>query len=80
MATMNISLPDALKQFVESQVGEHYGNSSEFIRDLIRREQARTQLRALVVEGISSGDGSELDHDYFDGLRDRIRSASSTNA
>lgn len=75
MATMNISLPDSLKDFVESQVGERYGTSSEFVRDLIRREQARDQLRALVVDGMSSGAGTELDVTYFKGLRARIRNA-----
>jgi antitoxin ParD1/3/4 len=74
MATMNVSLPDALKDFVESQVGERYGTSSEFVRDLIRREQARTQLRDLVVDGMTSGEGSELDGSYFERLRARIRS------
>ncbi|MGV8911670.1 MAG: type II toxin-antitoxin system ParD family antitoxin [Rhodoglobus sp.] len=73
MATMNVSLPDALKQFVEEQVSEHgYGTSSEFVRNLIRHEHARTQLRALVVEGMTSGPGSELDDDYFHQLRERI--------
>jgi antitoxin ParD1/3/4 len=76
MATMNVSLPDALKQFVEAQVAEHnFGTSSEFVRELIRREQARAQLRALVVEGMSSEAGSELDDAYFERLRERIADA-----
>lgn len=76
MATMNVSLPDPLKQFVEAQVSERgYGTSSEFVRDLIRREQARIRLRSLVIEGMASGQGSELDDAYFERLRDRIRSA-----
>lgn len=74
MATMNVSLPDGLKEFVEAQVDERgYGTSSEFIRDLIRRERARTQLRALVVDGMGSGAGSEMDEEYFQRLRERIR-------
>lgn len=74
MATMNVSLPDALKEFVEAQVDERdYGTSSEFVRELIRREQARTQLRALVVDGMGSGPGSEMDEAYFEGMRERIR-------
>lgn len=73
---MNVSLPDGLKQFVEAQVGEQgYGTSSEFVRDLIRHEQARVQLRALVIEGMTSGPGPEFDDAYFGRLRDRIRSA-----
>lgn len=43
MATMNISLPDQMKDWVESQAGTgRYGNVSDFVRDLIRREQIRT--------------------------------------
>lgn len=79
MATMNVSLTDSLKAFVESQVGERYGNASEFMRDLIRREQARTELRELVVVGMSSGPGSELDDTYFDALRNRITAADPSN-
>lgn len=76
MATMNISLPDTLKDFVESQVeAGGYGTSSEFMRDLIRRQQDRTQLRALLVDGMESGHGSEVDGAYFDRLRDRVRRA-----
>ena len=73
MATMNVSLPDALKDFVEAQVNEHgYGTSSEFVRTLIRREHDRAQLRALIVDGMASGPGSELDDAYLQNLRDRI--------
>lgn len=76
MATMNVSLPDALKEFVETQVDERgFGTSSEFVRDLIRREQERTRLRALIVDGMSSGPGSELDDGYFATLRERIRAS-----
>lgn len=70
---MNISLPDALKDFVEAQVTERgYSNSSEFVRELIRHEQSREQLRSLVVDGMTSGPGSVVDQAYFDRLRDRV--------
>ncbi|MFE7843645.1 type II toxin-antitoxin system ParD family antitoxin [Microbacterium sp. NPDC057407] len=72
MATMNISLPAALKEFVEEQVDQQgFANSSEFVRDLIRQAQARERVRALVVEGMTSGPGSELDDSYFERLRER---------
>ncbi|HMQ65849.1 MAG TPA: type II toxin-antitoxin system ParD family antitoxin [Arachnia sp.] len=78
MATMNVSLPDPLKQFVEEQVSERgYGTSSEFVRELIRREQARQQLRAMIVEGMASGTGPELDDSYLAQLRERVRGAAS---
>ncbi|MDQ0613934.1 antitoxin ParD1/3/4 [Microbacterium sp. W4I4] len=74
MATMNVSLPDGLKEFVEEQVTERgFGTSSEFVRDLIRREQDRSRLHALIAEGMTSGSGSVLDDAYFERLRDRIR-------
>ncbi|MDN4476779.1 type II toxin-antitoxin system ParD family antitoxin [Demequina sp. SYSU T00192] len=74
MATMNVSLPDALKDFVESQVAEGgYGTSSEFVRELIRREQERLRLRALVLDGMTSGEGSVLDAAYFESLRGHAR-------
>ena len=81
MATMNVSLPDALKEFVEAQVSEHgYGTNSEFVRELIRREQARRDLRELVVEGMTSGPGSELTGAHFDQLRQRVRTADADSA
>lgn len=74
MATMNVSLPEGLKEFVEAQVDQRgYGTSSEFVRELIRREQGRTQLRSLLVEGMGSGPGSEMDEAYFERMRERIR-------
>lgn len=71
---MNISLPESLKTFVEEQVHQRgFGNSSEFVRDLIRREQARAQMNALLVEGLESGPGSVADADYFERLRKQTR-------
>lgn len=60
MATMNISLPDKMKQWVEEQVETgRFGNSSDYMRDLVRRDQERAQKRAeferLVQEGLDSG-------------------------
>lgn len=76
MATMNVSLPDDLKAFVEAQVQEHgYGSSSEFLRELIRRERDRSHLRALLIQGMESGPGSEMDEQYFDRLRERVRAS-----
>ena len=60
MATMNVSLPDAMKQWVEDQVQTgRYGNASDYVRDLVRRDQERAEARdefeRLVEEGIASG-------------------------
>ena len=76
MTTMNISLPDSLKDFVDEQVDERgYGTSSEYIRELIRKEQDRLQLRSLLLAGASSAPTKPVDGAYFDGLRRKVRAA-----
>ncbi|ART52989.1 addiction module antitoxin [Acidovorax carolinensis] len=74
MSTMNISLPDALKTFVDEQVSQRgYGTSSEYMRELIRKDQDRLQLRGLLLAGAASAPTAPADVAYFDGLRDRVR-------
>ena len=52
MSTMNVSLPEALKDFVEDQVSARgYSTSSEYVRELIRKDQDRQRLRGLLLEG-----------------------------
>jgi antitoxin ParD1/3/4 len=60
MATMNISLPDAMKTWVEEQVATgKYANASDYVRDMLRRDQELASRRArfdqLVQEGLDSG-------------------------
>ncbi|MCJ2129898.1 type II toxin-antitoxin system ParD family antitoxin [Methylobacterium sp. E-045] len=60
MATVNVSLPDPMKDWVEAQARTgRYSNASDDVRDLIRRDQERyaklAELQALVTEGIESG-------------------------
>lgn len=62
MATMNISLPEAMKQWVEKQARSgRYSNTSDYVRDLIRRDQEQAvkiaHMQALVTEGLESGTG-----------------------
>lgn len=79
MTTMNISLPEALKAFVDEQVsGRGYGTSSEYVRELIRRDQDRMRLRGLLLAGAESAPAAPADAGYFDGLRERVRKASTT--
>jgi antitoxin ParD1/3/4 len=74
MSTMNISLPEALKAFVDEQVSlRGYSTSSEYVRELIRRDQDRMQLRGLLLAGASSSPAAKGDAVYFEGLRDRVR-------
>jgi antitoxin ParD1/3/4 len=73
MSTMNISLPDTLKDFVDKQVGARgFGTSSEYVRELIRKDQDRQQLRGLLLAGAQSAPTAPVDAAYFDGLRRRI--------
>ncbi|HEV7546042.1 MAG: antitoxin ParD1/3/4 [Rhodospirillaceae bacterium] len=76
MSTMNISLPDALKSFVDEQVTKRgYATSSEYVRELIRADQDRERLRKLLLDGAASKSTAAIDDSYFSGLRSRIRQA-----
>lgn len=68
MATMNISLPDDLKTFVDEQVAGRYSTSSEYVRELIRREQDLQTLRKKLLEGAASSPAGPADDAWFDGL------------
>lgn len=78
MSTMNISLPESLKAFVDEQVNQRgYGTSSEYVRELIRKDQDRQHLRGLLLEGAASAPTAPVDAEYFDSLRDRVRNVRS---
>lgn len=74
MSTMNISLPEELKAFVDEQVsGGGYTSTSEYMRELLRRERDRAMLRGLLLEGMNSPLSDVVaDQAYFDGLRARV--------
>jgi antitoxin ParD1/3/4 len=73
MSTINVSLPDAMKSFVDQQVTERgFGTSSEYVRELIRKDQERRQLRRLLLQGGLSPSATESDPAYFDRLRERV--------
>lgn len=66
MATMNISLPDPMRDWVEAQLETGlYANNSDYIRDLIRKDQQRSKklavLQQAITAGLESGDAGELD-------------------
>lgn len=74
MATMNISLPDDLKIFVDAQVAEHaYGSTSEYLRELIRKQRDIEKLRNLLLEGFNSGPATPMEPDFFEKMRKRAR-------
>ena len=60
MASMNISLPDPMKDWVETQTSSgRYDNASEYVRDLIRHDQDRASkisaMQKLVDEAFEGG-------------------------
>jgi antitoxin ParD1/3/4 len=72
MSTMNISLPESLKAFVDERVaGGGYGASSEYVRQLIRKDLDRQRLRGVLLDGASSTATAAADPAYFASLRRR---------
>ncbi|PHY10319.1 MAG: type II toxin-antitoxin system ParD family antitoxin [Acidobacterium sp.] len=74
MSTMNVSLPESLKDFVDEQVMRGgYGVSSESIGELIRKDADRLQLQGLLLEGGASASAGPAGLGYFSSLRKRLR-------
>ena len=74
MATMNVSLPDPMKDWVEAQARSgRYSNASDYVRDLIRRDQERAakiaRMQQLVTEGLESGVSDESMDDIEEAAR-----------
>lgn len=70
MATMNVSIPDPMKEWVENQTSDgRYANTSDYVRDLIRKDQVRQEaiatLQAAITEGIESGEPAAFDAAAF---------------
>ncbi len=77
MATMNVSLPDPMKEWVEAQTKTgRYSNASDYVRDLIRRDQERADkladLQRLVSEGLASGVSDRSKEDILQAARERL--------
>ena len=76
MRTMNVSLPDTLRSYVDEQIqARGYGTASEYVRDLIRKDQDRQRLRVLLLEGALSAPTEPVDAAYCEGLRSRVQNA-----
>jgi len=72
MASMNISLPDDLKDFVDQQIQGGYSSASEFVRELIRNAQkqaARAKLETLLLGGLDSGPATPMTDEDWKALR-----------
>lgn len=70
MDTMNVALPESMKQFVHERVTQDgYSSASEYIRALIRSDQKRKaeeRIDALLLEGINSGEPIAVTSDYWE--------------
>jgi antitoxin ParD1/3/4 len=77
METMNISLPDPMKQFVEELVTRgDYGSASEYVRELIREDRKRREkerLEKMLLEGISSGPMTAMTPEDWESIREEVR-------
>lgn len=80
MATMNVSLPGQMKTWVEEQAaGGRYGNASDYVRDLIRKDQERqlkiAEFQRLIDEGLESGVSTRTVQDLLIEARRRAGTA-----
>lgn len=79
MTTMNISLPDQLKQHIDHRVTSGgYSSSSEYIRELVRKDQeqsAKQELAGLIREGLESGESIPVDDQYWKSKKAHLLSA-----
>ena len=78
MATMNVSLPDPMKAWVEERTRDgSFGDAGDYVRHLIRRDQERaravTQLQVAVTEGLESGEPRPLDAAALDARMRGVR-------
>jgi antitoxin ParD1/3/4 len=77
MTSMNISLPEGLRSFVEAQVAMGYGTVSEYIRELVRKDRERksqARLEELLLEGLESGKGETVTPQLFQELKNELAS------
>ncbi|ORU92380.1 MAG: hypothetical protein A6F72_04735 [Cycloclasticus sp. symbiont of Poecilosclerida sp. N] len=70
MATMNISLPNQMRDWVETRSEDgQYANNSDYVRDLIRRDKLRTEkldaLQSAITKGLNSGKPKQFDKKTF---------------
>lgn len=77
MTSMNISLPDTMRTYVESQVASGgYSTVSEYFRELVRQDQkrkAQERLETLLLEGIDSGTATEITAQDWENIRQTVR-------
>ena len=82
MATMNISMPDTMRDYVEGQLeSKGYASVSEYMRSLVReqqRQEAQDRLDALLLEGLDSGPAIPVTPEYWSNLKARLHAEAPT--
>jgi antitoxin ParD1/3/4 len=77
MTTLNISLPDSMKAFIEAQVQSGaYASASDYVRALVRdaqKRQAQEELETKLLAALDSNDFAQMTPDMFERIRERIR-------
>jgi antitoxin ParD1/3/4 len=77
MKSMNISLPDMMREYVEEQVNNcGYSSASEYFRELVRQDQKRKvdeRLEAMLLEGLNSGTPTEMTSQDWEDVRQAVR-------
>lgn len=78
MATMNVSLPDPMKEWVEAQIESgHYSNSSDYVRDLIRRDQEYHDKRKILIKALAAGEKSGISKRTLDDIWKGVKARNS---
>ena len=76
MTTLNISLPESMRAFIDEQITQGgYSTASEYIRDLIRQAQkqaAQEKLDSLLLEGLASGKSIEVTDEWWQEKQERL--------
>ncbi|MFN4878177.1 MAG: type II toxin-antitoxin system ParD family antitoxin [Aphanizomenon sp.] len=77
MKSMNISLPDTMRDYIEEQVAQGgYSSASEYFRELVRQDQkqrANERLQTMLLEGLNSGNATEMTAQDWEDIRQALR-------
>jgi antitoxin ParD1/3/4 len=80
MATMNVSLPDLMKKWIEEQIKTgHYSNVSDYVRDLIRRDQEYLTRRENLIKALEQGENSGISNRTVDDIWQQVKSRHNNN-
>ena len=75
MATLNVSLPDSMRAFIDGEVASgDYGTASAYVQQLIRRDRRRSEVRQMLLDGIASGSAGLYDEAFRQRMMDRAAS------